>query len=334
MAEMTASLGKSGPASSVLVTGAAGFVGRELCSRLLAKGWSVRGAIRSERDSVRLRQGVDPVVIGSIGPDTSWEKALRGMRAVVHLAARAHVMSDDAIDSLAAYREVNVLGTQRLVEASMAAGIERFVFLSSIKVNGEGAAEPYNEHDAPRPEDPYGVSKWEAEQVLWRSSAGSERMVPVVLRSPLVYGPGVRANFLKLMGAVNRGLPFPVASIRNRRSLIFVGNLADAISLCLSHPGAKGRTYLVCDAEDVSTGELVRRIARSLDRPARVFAFPTVLLEGAARLLGRKAAAKRLLGTLAVDSSSIRHELSWTPPYSMAEGLKETSAWFRGEIAS
>lgn len=314
---------------AVLVTGAAGFVGRVVCAHLLAQGWRVRGAIRTEQDAVRLPPGVEAIAIGSIGPQTSWEKALDGMQAVVHLAARAHVMSDDASDPLAAYREVNVLGTQRLARSAASAGIGRFVFMSSVKVNGEGAPEPYVELAVPRPGDPYGVSKWEAEQALWLAAAGSG-LSPVVLRSPLVYGPGVKANFLKLMRAVDRGLPFPVASILNQRSFIFVGNLADAIFVCLTHPGAEGRTYLVCDGEDVSTAELIRRIAHALGRPARVFPFPPAALLSAARLLGRAAAAKRMLGSLVVDSAAIRRELSWTPAYSMAQGLKETATWFRG----
>ncbi len=251
------------------------------------------------------------------------------MQAVVHLAARAHVTADDTIDSLAAYREVNVMGTQRLARAAAVGGIGRFVYLSSVKVNGEGASEPYTERDVPRPEDPYGVSKWEAEQALWKAAAGSD-LRPVVLRSPLVYGPGVKANFLKLMGAVDRSLPFPVASIKNRRSLIFVENLADAIFVCLSHPGAAGRTYLVCDGEDVSTAELIRRIALALERPARIFPFPPAPLESAARLLWRAATVKRIWGSLVVDSSAIRDELSWTPAYSMVQGLRKTAAWFRG----
>jgi nucleoside-diphosphate-sugar epimerase len=271
---------------------------------------------------------VESAVVGSIGRETSWDKALVGMQEVVHLAGRAHVMSDQATDALATYREINVLGTQRLASFAAAAGIERLVFLSSIKVNGEGASEPYTERDVPRPEDPYGVSKWEAEQALWQAAAGSG-LRPTVLRSPLVYGPGVKANFLKLMGAVDRGFPFPFASIRNRRSLVFVGNLADAISVCLSHPGARGRTYLLCDGEDVSIAELIRRIARELERPERIFPFPPAMLEGAARLLGYEAVTKRMLGSLVVDSSAIRKELSWTPPYSMIQGMKEMAAWFR-----
>lgn len=313
---------------AVLVTGATGFIGRAVCSRFLDGGWRVRGAIRAEHDAARLPGGVEPVVVGSIGSETSWEKALSGMQGVVHLAGRAHVLSDRAADPLAAYREINVLGTQRLARCAAAAGIERLVFLSSVKVNGEGAPSPYTERDVPRPEDSYGVSKWEAEQALWQAASGS-RLRPTVLRPPLVYGPGVKANLLKLLGAVDRGFPFPVASIRNRRSLVFVGNLADAIFACLSHPGAGGRTYLLCDGEDVSIAELVRRIARALERPERVFPFPPAVLEGVARLFGRAAVAKRMFGSLVVDSSAIRKELSWVPPCSMVQGMKEMAAWFR-----
>lgn len=317
----------------VLVTGASGFVGGPVCGALREAGWRVRGAIRSESDGARLPSGVEPIVVGSIGAETPWESALAGADAVVHLAARTHVMAENAQDPLAVYREINVGGTQRLARSAVAMGIRRFVFLSSVKVNGEGLSNrPYLAEDAPQPEDPYGISKWEAEGALGRIAAESGLGV-VVLRSPLVYGPGVKANFLQLMRAVDRGIPLPVAAIENKRSLIYVGNLAGAIAACATQPKAAGRTYLVSDGEDVSTAELVRRIARAMGRSPRVFRFPRVPMEAAAYLLGRAKAAKRLFGSLLVDSSAIRAELDWVPPFTMDQGLRETAAWFQNRPA-
>lgn len=302
-------------------------MGRALSARLLADGWHVRAAMRQPGDKHRLFPGVEPVLVGSIGTPISWEPALSGVQTVVHLAARAHVMSDKASDPLAVYREINVQGTRQLARAAAAAGTVQFIYLSSVKVNGEGTTRPYTEKDLPEPEDPYGISKWESEQVL-RQIAADSCLVPVVLRPPLIYGPGVRANFLKLMEAAARGLPLPLASVHNRRSLIFLGNLVDAIAACLGRYPSAPRTFLVSDGEDISTADLVRRMAQSSGRRARLFACPPAVLGAAARLVGRAAEAKRLLGSLTVDSSAIRAELRWRPPYTMARGLEETSSWY------
>lgn len=311
----------------VVVTGASGFVGTALCSQLVQLGWRVRMALR--RPTPDSERAADYRVVGEIGPDTDWAPVLDGAAAVVHLAAHVHVMGAAGSDALAIYRRVNAAGTERLARAAAAAGVKRLVFLSSIKVNGEATSErPFTETDRPTPVDAYGISKWEAEQVL--AQVGRETGLEVaVLRPPLVYGPRVKANFLSLVKAIALGWPLPLASARNRRSLIYVGNLASAIVCCLEHPAAAGRTYLVADGEPISTPDLVRRIARALHRPARLLPVPAGLLRLGGRLTGRRDAVERLLGSLEVDASLIRRELGWTPPFSPDEGLQATADWYR-----
>lgn len=328
----------------VLVTGATGFVGRAALERLRADGWLVRAAVRelpvlADRNaSVDWRRIGDLGDLGDLGDmgrtgsDAAWRELVADCDAVLHLAARVHVMNEDAAGSpLDAYRRSNVAATLALANAAAEAGVRRFLFLSSLKVNGVGRSRPYDESDAPAPADPYAVSKWEAEQALQRVSAATGMEV-TILRPPLVYGPGVKANFLRLLRAVNSGLPLPLASIANRRSLIFLGNLVDAIALCLSAPAAAGRTYLVSDGDDLSTPDLVRAVAQALQRPARLLPCPESLLRLAGRVFGREAAIDRLLGSLPVDSRRIRRELHWLPPYSPAQGLRESADWFLCEI--
>lgn len=314
---------------TVLVTGATGFIGHQLCGRLLAESVRVRGAVRGAERSAILPDGVEAAPIGSIGAATDWSPALRGVDTVVHLAARVHVMDDGAANPLMEYRSVNVDGTARLARQAAASGVRRLVFISSVKVNGEGRICPYTEQDVPSPLDPYGISKWEAEQML-RVIAAETGLEVVVLRLPLVYGPGVKANFLRLLETVSRGAPLPVSRIHNRRSLLFSGNLVDAIVACSSHPKAVGQTFLVSDGEDVSTSDLVRLVAFALGRPAWLFPVPPPLLRLAGKLAGKSAAVDRLLGSLAVDASKVRNVLGWAPPFSMAEGLGITAEWYKG----
>jgi nucleoside-diphosphate-sugar epimerase len=315
---------------SVLVTGATGFVGRALCLRLLAKGCAVRGTLLASEDPASLPDGVEPVTVQPLGAATPWSHALAGIDTVVHLAARVHIMADPAADPLAEFRGVNVEGSSRLAREAAAAGVRRLVFISSIKVNGEESAVPYGADSPVHPCDPYGVSKWEAECALRRIEAETGLEV-VVVRPTLVYGPGVKANFLSLLRVVGRGIPLPLGSIANRRSLIYLGNLVDALAACGSHPAAAGRTYPVSDGEDVSTPELIRRAARALGRPVRLVPFPVGLLVLAGRLTGRSGAVRRLSESLSVDSSCIRQELGWRPPFTMAQGLAETAAWLAKE---
>lgn len=321
----------------VLVTGANGFVGAALCRKLLQSGHTVRAAIRTS-SSIDIAtnagsisdRGYESVVVGDIGPNTDWRAALRDVDTIVHLAARVHVVNETGDNPLATFRQVNTLGTACLAQMAIPAGVRRLVYISSIKVNGEqkqGA--PFTEQDAVAPQGPYAISKCEAEQELHKIASKTGLDV-VLIRPPLIYGPGVKANFLQLMKWVARGVPFPLASIDNRRSLIYLGNLVDAIVTCATHPKAAGQTFLVSDGEDISTPELIRRIANSLGKPRRLLPFPPSLMRFAGKITNKSATVDRLLGFLVIDSSKLRHELDWTPPYSMTRGLKETADWYNG----
>lgn len=303
----------------IAVTGAAGFVGRALCSDLQAKDHVVVPIVRRACGLTR------EVVVGDIGAATDWQPVLAGCDAVVHLAARVHVMDDTVQDPLSLYRATNTEATLDLARQAAQAGVKRFIFISTIKVNGEGRDAPYRETDTAAPEDAYAISKWEAEQGLQRIAQDTGLEV-VILRPPLVYGPGVKANFLRLMRPVERGWPLPLGAIRNRRSLLYLGNFIDAIRVCVEHPDAVGQTFLVDDGQPVSTPELIRGLARAMGRPARLLAVPVRGLELAGVLLGKRAAMARLAGSLFVDSSHIRTCLGWTPPYSMEAGLAATVA--------
>ena len=309
----------------MLVTGANGFIGSALCAALQAAGNRVRRAVRGTQPGAS-----DAFPVGEIGPGTDWAAALAGMQCVVHLAARTHVLPETADDSLAEYHRINVEGTRRLAQQAAQEGVRRLVFLSSIKVNGESTTErPFTEDDPPHPEDAYGISKWEAEQALHRMSEET-RLEMVILRPPLVYGPGIKGNFLRLLRYVARGVPLPLGVIRNQRSLVYVGNLAGAIIKALDAPQAAGRTYLVSDGEDVSTPDLVRGLALALGVTARLPALPLAALGFGATLAGKRAEFARLSGSLQVDSSRIRRELDWQPRYSLTQGLTETARWYRG----
>lgn len=307
----------------VLVTGANGFVGRALCAELLRCGHSVRGALRQKARSPEPMEGVEPAVVGMIDAGTDWEKALAGCKAVVHLAARVHIMNDSAQNPQAHYRATNTEATLNLARQAARARVNRFVFISTIKVNGEGCEAAYRETDVPAPEDAYAISKWEAEQGLLRIAADTGLEV-VILRPPLVYGPGVKANFRRLLDTVARGWPLPLGAIHNRRSLLYLGNFVDAIRVCIEHPAAAGQTFLIDDGQPVSTPELIRAVAQAMGRPARLLGVPVGVLAFAGVLFGRRAAVARLTGSLWIDSALIRARLDWTPPYSMAAGLAET----------
>jgi nucleoside-diphosphate-sugar epimerase len=310
----------------VLITGATGFVGRSVSALAVRRGLEVRCALhRGDSKTVG-----ESVVVGKIDQATDWSRALEDVDVVIHLAARVHVMHDNADDPLGEFRKVNVAGTERLARSAAAAGVKRLVYVSSIKVNGDATHEGhrFTEDDQPNPQDPYGVSKYEAEQVLHR--IGTETgMKTVVVRPPLVYGPGVKGNFAQMMNVLARGIPLPLASVHNLRSLIYVENLADALVLCATHPGVAGKTYLVSDGDGISTPDLLRQLGAAVGKPARLFGFPLALLKVAGRLAGRSEAIERLLGSLQVDGSRMRRELGWMPPYSMQQGLQETAEWYR-----
>ncbi|WP_448203393.1 UDP-glucose 4-epimerase family protein [Azospirillum sp. sgz302134] len=311
----------------VLVTGATGFVARTVIPLLIERGHTVRAVVRNPDAGV---PGVDDVVaVGEIGPTTNWGTALEGMDAVIHLAARVHVMRDKATDPLAAFRRVNTAGTRVLAEAAAVAGVKRLVYLSSVKaLADECPPEPLSEETIPDPHSPYGISKLEAERALAEISARTGLEV-VVIRPPLVYGPGVGGNFLRLMQAVNLGIPLPFGAVDNRRSLIFVGNLANAILECLIHPQAAGGRFLVHDGRPMSTAELIRAIADALGKPARLLPVPPSLLALGARLTRRQAVLDRIAGSLVVDDGAIRRALNWRPPYYPAYGLRLTAEWFK-----
>jgi len=319
----------AGAGGQVLVTGATGFVGRHLCKALLQSGYRVRGAVRNQADALRLLDRVEPAVVGDIGRDPAWNIALENVACVVHLAARVHVLLESERNPLEAFLRDNARATEILARAAAARGVRRLVFASSARVNGPFSKErPFTDADAPAPEEPYEISKLAAERAL-SEIASQTGLETVVLRTPLVYGPGVKANFLSLMHAVDRRLPLPLAAIRNSRSLIYAGSLASAVLACIGHPAAKGRTFMVSDGEDVSSPELVRRLARSLGRTPLLFPVPPDWLRYAGRLVGREGSIERLCGSLQVDSSAIRAALDWAPPFTLAQGLEDTAHWYR-----
>ncbi|WP_158904647.1 NAD-dependent epimerase/dehydratase family protein [Burkholderia sp. L27(2015)] len=309
----------------VLVTGATGFVGQALCERLLCDGHEV---VAATRDSARSCPATTHVVVGEIDADTRWTVALDGVELVYHLAGRAHVMAQEDQAALEHYECVNLHGTTNLARQAVAAGVRRLVFVSSIKVNGEGGEDVYTSTTPPAPRDPYGASKWQAECALRKISQDSTLEI-VVVRPPLIYGPGVKANFLRLLGAVERGLPLPFGLVRNQRSLLFLGNLVDLLTVCASHPAAVGNTYLASDGNDVSTAELVRQIASALSKPTRLLPISPGLIRLLGRLLGKGPAVARLLGSLQVDSSPLQRDLHWEAPFTLQEGLRITAEWYK-----
>jgi nucleoside-diphosphate-sugar epimerase len=309
----------------IVVTGGNGFIGRRLCAELAARGRPVRAAVRELREP-----HPQAFPVGDIHADTDWEAALAGAEAVVHCAARVHVMQDSAADPLTAFRAVNLEGTRRLAEVAAEVGVRRLVFLSSIKVNGEATApgSPFRASDSPRPSDAYAVSKWEAEQALHGIAARTGLEV-VVVRPPLVYGPGVRANFERLMRLVARGAPIPLGSVDNRRSMVALDNLVDLLIHCVDHPAAAAQTFLVSDRRDLSTPEWIRMLAAAMGRPARLLPVPPALLRLGGRLTGRGAEVERLIDSLQLDIEPTCETLDWSPPVSVEEGLSRTVAAFR-----
>jgi nucleoside-diphosphate-sugar epimerase len=325
---------------ATLVTGASGFLGQQVCRSLLADGTPVWGLTRGR---LAPPPGVEAARYADLLDRPAIRSALAGIENVIHLAARVHMMEASSSNILADYRRTNVEGTRVLLEESIAAGVRRFVLLSSVKAVGESTEVPWTEETVPQPQDPYGISKLEAEQVV-RELAGPDRVQGSVLRLPLVYGPGMRANILRLFELVDQGIPLPLGSIRNRRSVIFSGNVVRAIASVLGSPAAAGEVFFVRDDRDVSTPELIRKIAKALGRPARLFPVPPSLFRAAGRLGDRlsprlkaplsSAAVDRLLGSLVVDASKLTRITGFRPPIALEDGMRETAEWYRGRKAA
>lgn len=312
----------------LLITGANGFIGSALCTEALKRGHAVRAALRNPEGFDI--SGCDVVSVPNIAADTGWAEALRGVEAVIHLAARVHVMREVAADPLAEFRKVNLHGTINLAEQAARAGVKRFVYVSSIGVNGlfTSGDDRFSELDVPTPHNSYAISKWEAEQALNMIQQETSLEVAAV-RPPLVYGAGAPGNFAQMLKVLAKGIPLPLASVHNLRSLIYVGNLVDALIACATHPAAAGQTYLVSDGDDVSTPELLHRLGSAMGKPARLLPFPPALLKFAGKLIGKAGQVERLLGSLQIDSGKIRRELGWTPPYTLQQGLQATAEWYR-----
>lgn len=312
----------------VILTGTTGFIGSAFLVAAQKRGMKILSVFRSNEQAKRFGDANNStVVVTSIEADTDWSEALVDVDVVVHCAARVHVMHDSSFDPLAEFCKVNVAGTLNLARQAALAGAKRFVFLSSIKVNGEGTLLgcPFTAEDTPAPEDAYGISKAEAESGL-RQLAQETGMEVVIIRPPLVYGAGAKGNFSSLLRWVARGFPLPLGAVTaNRRSLVGLDNLVDLILTCVDHPKAANQTFLVSDGEDLSTTELLQRMGKAMNRPARLLPVPVSLLTFAARLLGKKAVAQRLLGSLQVDISKTCELLGWKPPVPVDEGLRRAA---------
>lgn len=319
----------------MLITGCSGFVGRLLAEACLAEGWTVRGSIRAHCYQACLPAGVAPVVIPDIGPGADWTEALKRVDTVVHLAALVHRGRNEEAGPMVetAHFRANTSGTARLARAAAEAGVKRLVFLSTLLVNSENRAEACREADREAPCGAYAMSKFEAEKAL-REILGETGLQTVILRPPLVYGPGVRANFLRLLRLVGRGFHLPFKDVKNRRSLIYVGNLVNVIMVCLTHANnAAAKTYLVADRETISIPDLVRELAGLLGVKTRLFSCPMPLLSAAAQIVGRGQDLRRLTDSLWADTSKIRQELGWRPKFSLREGMAATVSWYRATRA-
>ena len=306
----------------ILVTGANGFIGAQLSETLANSGHQVRNTARSIAPNNPI---TSEMITCDLESADNLDHLTAGCDAIVHLAGRAHVMSDDPATSESLYLSANVDVTRRLAQSAARTGVKRMILMSSVKVNGESTTidSPFTSQDIPNPQDPYGRSKTEAEQTLW-DVASTSGLEGVVIRPPLVYGPGVRANFASLIGIVDRGIPLPLGSIRNKRSFVSVDNLIDCIATALQTPNAGGQTFLVSDGQDLSTPELIRAIASSLHKSPMLIPIPTALLKLAATTAGKRSAYDRLCGSLTVDIALTKQKLSWTPPFTVQDSLQRT----------
>ena len=315
----------------LLLTGATGFLGTALTKRL-ADEPDIDLVLALRRESSGLATGIQSFVVGNLDATTDWSSALSDIDVVIHTAARAHVMKDTAVDPLIEFRKVNLEGTMALARQAVKSGVKRFIFISSIKVNGEETmiGKPFTADDVPAPMDPYGVSKAEAEQALL-DLAATTGMEVVIIRPVLVYGPGVKANFRMLMKWLSKGTPLPLGLVRNKRSLVALDNLVDLIITCIDHPAAANQVFLVSDGEDLSTTELLQRVGKALGKSARLIPVPASLINYAAMLFGKRDVSKRLLDSLQVDITKTCKLLDWAPPVSVDVALKRTAQSFLQE---
>ncbi|MFW3895899.1 UDP-glucose 4-epimerase family protein [Pseudomonas bharatica] len=311
----------------VLLTGASGFVGKAVMERMSKDGTELIVPLR--RPAAQLPVGVSSYIFDDLADERAWPQDQNSVDTVIHCASRVHVMNEVAADPLAEFRKVNVQSTLAFAQRAARAGVKRFIFISSIKVNGEGTSQgrPYRADDTPAPSDPYGVSKQEAEEQL-RQLGADTGMEIVIIRPVLVYGPGVKANFLNMMRWLDKGVPLPFGAIHNKRSLVALENLVDLIAVCARHPGAANQTFMVSDGHDVSTTELLKSMGRALGRPARLLPVPSSLLVMAANLLGKRSLSQRLCGSLQVDISETRRRLDWTPPVSLEKALSDAAEYY------
>ena len=314
----------------VLLTGATGFVGRAVQQRIVADGqYDLTIAVRR---AVPVANVVRVVQVPELTAQTDWSAALQGVDVVIHSAARVHVMNETSADPLAEFRKVNVDGTLALARQAVAAGVQRFVFVSSIKVNGEGTelGQPYTADALAQPSDPYGVSKYEAEQALLALAQETGLEVAIV-RPVLVYGPGVKANFRSMMKWVQRGVPLPLGAIHNKRSLVALDNLVDLILICAEHPAAVNQVFLASDGNDLSTTQMLQHLGVALDKRARLLPVPMSWLNAAFALLGKRSFSQRLCGSLQVDISKNQQLLGWTPPVTVEDAMRKTAAAYLAE---
>ena len=304
----------------ILITGQSGFVGRVLFKELQNRGYTVRGTNRTASHRHVMR---DIVAVGDVGSSTDWSEALQETDVIIHLANRAHVLDESSRDPLSLFREINVEGSIQLAKQAAAIGVKRFIFVSSIKVNGERTDEyPFTPEDQPNPQNPYAVSKTEAEMALRRVAQVSSMEV-VIIRPPLVIGSGAKGNFQRLTGLVRSGIPLPIGSINNRRSIVSLGNLVDFLIHCIANTQAANQTFLVSDGVDLSTPDLIRMVASSMKQSVRLFPFPVSLLKMVAKIVGQQGTANRLCGSLQLNMEKNRRLLNWTPPYSLQQGIRD-----------
>lgn len=309
---------------NILITGATGFIGTALTQQLTKQNFGITAAVRKPTNT--LSSSIKQVQVGGLLPETDWSSALSGIDVVIHMAARVHIMDDMSTDPLKEFRKVNTAATLNIAKQAANQGVRRFIYLSSIKVNGETSlpGKPFSVEDINIPTDPYGLSKYEAEQGL-KKIAAKTGMEFVIIRPPLVYGPDVKANFRNMMDWLHKGIPLPLGAIHNQRSLVALENLVDLIQTCINRPAAANQTFLVSDDEDLSTTELLKRMAIALRKPARLVPIPASLIKISATLFGKDNIAQRLCGSLQMDISHTRKTLDWKPPVRVDSALQKTA---------